>query len=186
MNQTHDMDMETEQNEKSCLSLQEFCDMEQLYRLVDNWSKSSGMYAVIVDTHGNRTSDSFGITEFCQMVHENEKGNINPKTGEQLVNYWGYSTIGFFAPKTSYSSDKTPGGAVREFKQLVKELHKAGIEVILDVVYNHTYSTDSCFQKTVPDYYYRKTTTVHSLMVQVTIMKRIVYNKYIQLSNLSI
>ena len=77
MNQTRDMDMETEQNGKSCLSLQEFCDMEQLYRLVDNWSKSSGMYAVIVDTQGNRTSDSFGITEFCQMVHENEKGNIS-------------------------------------------------------------------------------------------------------------
>lgn len=57
MNQTRDM--ETEQNGKSCLSLQEFCDMEQLYRLVDNWSKSSGMYAVIVDTQGNRTSDLF-------------------------------------------------------------------------------------------------------------------------------
>lgn len=69
---------------------------------------------------------------------ENENPNVNPKTGEMLVNYWGYSTIGFFAPKTSYSSDKTPGGAVREFKQMVKELHKNGIEVILDVVYNHT------------------------------------------------
>ena len=69
---------------------------------------------------------------------ENENGNSNPRTGNQLVNYWGYSTIGFFAPKTSYSADRTPGGPVREFKQMVKELHKAGIEVILDVVYNHT------------------------------------------------
>ena len=69
---------------------------------------------------------------------ENENPNINPKTGKPLVNYWGYSTIGFFAPKTSYAFDKTPGGSVKEFKQLVKELHKAGIEVILDVVYNHT------------------------------------------------
>ncbi|MBO4859219.1 MAG: glycogen debranching protein GlgX [Treponema sp.] len=69
---------------------------------------------------------------------ENENPNTNPKTGKPLVNYWGYSTIGFFAPKTSYAFDKTPGGAVKEFKQLVKELHKAGIEVILDVVYNHT------------------------------------------------
>ena len=69
---------------------------------------------------------------------ENENGNVNPRTGNQLVNYWGYSTIGFFAPKTSYAADKTPGGAVKEFKQMVKELHKAGIEVILDVVYNHT------------------------------------------------
>ena len=69
---------------------------------------------------------------------ENENANTNPKTGMTLVNYWGYSTIGFFAPKTSYAADRTPGGPVREFKQMVKELHKAGIEVILDVVYNHT------------------------------------------------
>ena len=69
---------------------------------------------------------------------ENENGNCNPRTGEPLVNYWGYSTIGFFAPKTTYAADKTPGGAVNEFKYLVKELHKAGIEVILDVVYNHS------------------------------------------------
>ena len=69
---------------------------------------------------------------------EHETGAINPKTGETLSNYWGYSTIGFFAPKTTYSSDRTPGGSVREFKTLVRELHKAGIEVILDVVFNHT------------------------------------------------
>ena len=69
---------------------------------------------------------------------ENENANTNPRTGETLVNYWGYSTIGFFAPKTSYAADKGPGGPVREFKQMVKDLHKAGIEVILDVVYNHT------------------------------------------------
>ncbi len=69
---------------------------------------------------------------------ENETANTNPRTGETLVNYWGYSTIGFFAPKTGYAADKTPGGSVREFKQMVKELHKAGLEVILDVVYNHT------------------------------------------------
>ena len=69
---------------------------------------------------------------------EHETGTINPKTGEVLSNYWGYSTIGFFAPKTTYSFDRTPGGSVREFKTLVRELHKAGIEVILDVVFNHT------------------------------------------------
>ncbi len=55
-----------------------------------------------------------------------------------LSNYWGYNTLGFFAPAERYSSDKTPGAAVREFKTMVKELHRAGIEVILDVVYNHT------------------------------------------------
>jgi isoamylase len=55
-----------------------------------------------------------------------------------LVNYWGYNSIGFFAPEARYATDRTPGGAVREFKQMVKTLHEAGIEVILDVVYNHT------------------------------------------------
>lgn len=110
-------------------------------------SKTSGLDEQLAGTYKGFSQKieylkKLGITavEFLPMFEfdENENGNINPKTGEQLVNYWGYSTIGFFAPKTSYSSDKTPGGAVREFKQLVKELHKAGIEVILDVVYNHT------------------------------------------------
>ena len=55
-----------------------------------------------------------------------------------LSNYWGYDSINYFAPDTGYSSDKTLGGQVREFKQMVKALHAAGIEVILDVVYNHT------------------------------------------------
>ncbi len=69
---------------------------------------------------------------------DDEYDTINPKTGTKLSNYWGYSTVGFFAPKTSYSSDKSPEGPVKEFKTFVKEMHKAGIEVILDVVYNHT------------------------------------------------
>lgn len=62
---------------KSCPDLQEFCDMEQLYRLIDNWSKSTRMSAVIVDTQGNRTSESFGMTEFCNMIHSNEKGFLS-------------------------------------------------------------------------------------------------------------
>lgn len=57
---------------------------------------------------------------------------------KHLTNYWGYNTLGFFAPHTAYSSDKTPGSAVSEFKEMVRKFHKAGIEVILDVVYNHT------------------------------------------------
>jgi isoamylase len=58
-----------------------------------------------------------------------------------LVNYWGYNTLGFFAPHTAYSAEVRagrPGGQVDEFKSMVKALHAAGIEVILDVVYNHT------------------------------------------------
>jgi isoamylase len=55
-----------------------------------------------------------------------------------LTNYWGYNTIGFFAPDVRYSASGRRGEQVREFKDMVKALHKAGIEVILDVVYNHT------------------------------------------------
>jgi len=110
-------------------------------------SKTSGVDGNIAGTYAGFTKKidhlkQLGVTsvELLPMFEfdENENGNCNPRTGEPLVNYWGYSTIGFFAPKTSYSADKTPGGPVREFKQMVKELHKAGIEVILDVVYNHT------------------------------------------------
>ena len=55
-----------------------------------------------------------------------------------LTNYWGYNTIGFFAPHIQFYSGKEHGGQVKEFKEMVKQLHKAGIEVFLDVVYNHT------------------------------------------------
>ncbi|MCL2211042.1 MAG: glycogen debranching protein GlgX [Treponema sp.] len=83
-----------------------------------------------------------GITsiEFLpvQEFNENENLRTNPRTGAKLTNYWGYSTAAFFAPKGSYAADKTPGGQVKEFKEMVRELHKAGIEVILDIVFNHT------------------------------------------------
>lgn len=62
----------------------------------------------------------------------------NPKTGEPLVNYWGYNTVAFFAPKAGYAATGPLGMQSDEFKALVKDLHANGIEVILDVVFNHT------------------------------------------------
>jgi glycogen operon protein len=59
-------------------------------------------------------------------------------TDKKLVNYWGYNTLGFFVPDFRYSSATASGDAVREFKTMVRNLHAAEIEVILDVVYNHT------------------------------------------------
>jgi glycogen operon protein len=56
-----------------------------------------------------------------------------------LVNYWGYNPIAYFAPHGAYAVSRAPGAAVREFKQMVKGLHEAGLEVLLDVVYNHTF-----------------------------------------------
>jgi glycogen operon protein len=83
-----------------------------------------------------------GITslEFLpiQEFNENELSSSNPRTGKRLLNYWGYSTVAFFSPKSSYALDRSPGGQVREFKEMVRELHKAGLEVILDIVFNHT------------------------------------------------
>src|SRR5947209_7931892 len=55
-----------------------------------------------------------------------------------LVNYWGYDSIGYFAPDARYSSTDSSGDQVREFKAMVRALHAAGLEVMLDVVYNHT------------------------------------------------
>ena len=55
-----------------------------------------------------------------------------------LTNYWGYNTLGYFAPHTGYAQETKAGAGVREFKSMVKALHAAGLEVILDVVYNHT------------------------------------------------
>ncbi|MEL7556002.1 MAG: alpha-amylase family glycosyl hydrolase [bacterium] len=74
-----------------------------------------------------------------------ERFRRNPKTGALLRNYWGYSPLAFFAPKAGYAyrdgeahDQGDPSFPVREFKYMVRELHKAGIEVILDVVFNHT------------------------------------------------
>jgi len=69
---------------------------------------------------------------------EQENHRSNPLTGEKLCNYWGYSTVGFFAPKSSYAATAPRGRQVTELKDLVRALHGAGIEVMLDVVFNHT------------------------------------------------
>ncbi|REA64018.1 glycogen debranching enzyme GlgX [Dyadobacter luteus] len=96
-----------------------------------------GTYAAIAHPTSIKYFKELGITAvelmpvhyFVQDKHLLEKG---------LTNYWGYNTLGFFAPDARYSSSQEPGGQVAEFKQMVRELHSAGIEVILDVVYNHT------------------------------------------------
>lgn len=69
---------------------------------------------------------------------EFENSRQSPITGETLYNYWGYSTVGFFAPKAGYAATGKLGMQMDEVKALIKEFHKNGIEVILDVVFNHT------------------------------------------------
>ena len=77
-----------------------------------------------------------------------------------LRNYWGYNSIGYFSPHNKYAFDKRPGAVVAEFKQMIKTLHQADIEVILDVVYNHTGEGNHlgpmlCFKGIDNAYYYR-------------------------------
>lgn len=74
------------------------------------------------------------IFEFNEL----ENTRTNPMTGETLCNYWGYSTVGFFSPKAGFAATGKHGTQVQELKQLVTALHEAGIEVVLDVVFNHT------------------------------------------------
>ncbi len=80
---------------------------------------------------------SLGITAI-ELMPVHHFANDSTLMEKGLSNYWGYNTIGFFAPDAKYSSSSTPGGQVQEFKAMVRALHEAGIEVILDVVYNHT------------------------------------------------
>ncbi|MFC8351045.1 glycogen debranching protein GlgX [Streptomyces sp. NPDC057280] len=80
---------------------------------------------------------SLGVTAVELMpVHQFVHDGVLQDRG--LSNYWGYNTIGFFAPHNGYAAHGSRGGQVAEFKSMVKALHEAGLEVILDVVYNHT------------------------------------------------
>ena len=91
---------------------------------------------------------------------------LNPFYDFQTVNEagadtqfnWGYDPMNYNVPEGSYSSNPYDGNVrIKECKQMIQALHNAGISVVMDVVYNHTYSQDSCFQRTVPNYYYRMT-----------------------------
>jgi len=96
-----------------------------------------GTYSAIAHPVIIQYLKDLGITAIELMpVHQFVNDGFLREKG--LTNYWGYNTIGFFAPDIKYSGNGHLGGQVAEFKTMVKELHKAGIEVILDVVYNHT------------------------------------------------
>lgn len=73
-----------------------------------------------------------------QEFNENEYGKTHPRMKTILYNYWGYSTVNFFSLMNRYAASKTRQAAIREFKTMVKALHQHGIEIILDVVFNHT------------------------------------------------
>ncbi|MEE1056070.1 MAG: type I pullulanase [Acutalibacteraceae bacterium] len=92
---------------------------------------------------------------YVQIVPFYDYGSVDESGSDTQFN-WGYDPKNYNAPEGSYSSNPYDGNVrITEAKQMIQSLHNNGIGVIMDVVYNHTYSTDSVFQKTVPDYYYR-------------------------------
>lgn len=96
-----------------------------------------GSYAALGSEFAIDYFQKLGVTAVELLpVHQFINDDFLAKKG--LRNYWGYNSIGYFAPHGPYSASGMQGGQVAEFKQMVKNLHAAGIEVILDVVYNHT------------------------------------------------
>jgi len=96
-----------------------------------------GTYAALGTDEVLRYLQDLGITAVELMpVHHHAYDRHLVDQG--LTNYWGYNTSAFFAPNSRYAATRFPGATVREFKTMVRNLHSAGIEVILDVVYNHT------------------------------------------------
>ena len=96
-----------------------------------------GTYAAIAHPVMIGYLQQLGITAI-ELMPVHHFANDSTLQDKGLSNYWGYNTIGFFAPDPKYSSSTTPGGQVQEFKAMARALHAADIEVILDVVYNHT------------------------------------------------
>ena len=96
-----------------------------------------GTYAGLASEDAIAHLKALGVTavELLPVHHIADEDFLHERG---LTNYWGYSTIGFFAPHSAYAATGIRGQEVREFKGMVKALHRAGIEVILDVVYNHT------------------------------------------------
>ncbi|XP_071725447.1 isoamylase 1, chloroplastic isoform X2 [Rutidosis leptorrhynchoides] len=106
-------------------------------------TESRGTYLGVVDKLDHLKELGVNCIELmpCHEFNELEYYSYNPVLGDYRLNYWGYSTINYFSPMLRYASAGARNcglDAINEFKQLVKEAHKRGIEVLMDVVFNHT------------------------------------------------
>ena len=106
--------------------------------------KAAGTFAGLIEKIPYLKSLGVNCLELLPIYEfdEFENSRLHPTTGEMLYNYWGYSTVGFFAPKAGYAATGKYGMQVDEFKNLVHQLHSNDIEVMLDVVFNHTAEGD--------------------------------------------
>lgn len=100
--------------------------------------KYKGVYAGIIEKIPYLKELGITAVELLPVFDFDEKEILREVNGQKLKNYWGYDPHSFFAPEASYCYDPEERSPIREFRDMVKALHKAGIEVILDVVFNHT------------------------------------------------
>ena len=125
---------------------------------------SKGKYLAFTET-GTTTEDGIatgidhlkdlGVTS-VHLLPVYDYGSVDETKLDKAQFNWGYDPVNYNAPEGSYSTDPYHGEVrVAEFKQMVQALHEAGIGVIMDVVYNHTYNTSYCFNQLVPGYFYR-------------------------------
>ena len=126
-----------------------------------------GKYIGLVET-GTKTANGtptgldhildLGVTH-VQIMPSYDFGSIDESKPEEPQYNWGYDPINYNVPEGSFSTDPFHGEVrIKEYKEMVQGFHKQGLGVIMDVVYNHTYDiVNNCFQKCVPDYYYRMT-----------------------------
>jgi pullulanase len=119
--------------------------------------KNKGKFLALTEEKAINHLKSLGVNAI-HILPSYDFGSVDETRLQDNKYNWGYDPVNYNVPDGSYSTDPfDPQCRIREFKQMVQALHKAGIRVILDVVYNHTYDIEhSNFQKTYPDYYYRK------------------------------
>jgi isoamylase len=128
-------------------------------RHTDVPTRERGAYAGLASDAAIDHFKSLGVTAI-ELMPVQAHIDSERLTNRGLVNYWGYDSIAYFAPEARYSSSGERGGQVREFKEMVRGLHRANLEVILDVVYNHTAEGDHigptlCFRGLDNKVYYR-------------------------------
>ena len=120
-------------------------------------AKYPGKFLALTEPWAIRHLKALGVTAI-HILPSYDYGSVDETRLQDNKYNWGYDPMNYNVPEGSYSTDPyRPEVRIREFKEMVQALHKAGIRVILDVVYNHTFDIDhSNFQRTYPDYYYRK------------------------------
>ena len=125
-------------------------------------AKHKGKFLALTESWAINHLKKLGVNA-VHILPSYDYGSVDETRLSENKYNWGYDPVNYNVPEGSYATDPYhPEARIREFKQMVQALHQAGIRVILDVVYNHTYDIEhSNFQRTYPDYYYRKTNDGH-------------------------